>query len=116
VQNVDIADIVMLETDIPVSLQPELCQLLGKMHEGAKTLSYLDLRRVWASGLLPFKQMENNRHLSDRFPTSWSVQRGHHFYLWTKIVSDQADGRSETDFRDEMTLLSGGGKSLHEVR
>jgi hypothetical protein len=85
VQNISIADVVMLETDIPTQLQPSLCQLLSDMHEGSRTLTYLDLRRIWTYGALPFRQMENNKQLSDRFPTSWSVQRGHHFYLWTKV-------------------------------
>lgn len=31
-------------------------------------------------------QVEVNRSLSDRFPTSWSVHRGHHFFLWHKIL------------------------------
>lgn len=88
VQNIDIADIVMMETDVPVNLHQDLRQLLGRMHEGARTLSYLDLRRIWAGSPFPFKQMENNKHLSDRFPTSWSVQRGHHFYLWVKVGSN----------------------------
>ena len=36
-------------------------------------------------GGLAFKQLELNRHQADRYPTSWSVQRGHHFYLWNKV-------------------------------
>ncbi len=36
--------------------------------------------------VVPFKQMEGNRSFSDRFPTSWSVQRGHHFFLWIKVI------------------------------
>lgn len=32
------------------------------------------------------KQVEVNRSLSDRFPTSWSVHRGHHFFLWSKTL------------------------------
>jgi hypothetical protein len=85
VGNVEIADIVMMETDVPVHLQTKLCHLLSRMHDGSRTLSYLDLRRFWNIGICPFQQMENNKNLSDRFPTSWSVQRGHHFYLWNKV-------------------------------
>lgn len=85
VNNIDAADIVMMETDVPLHLQPKLCQLLSRMRDGSRVLSYLDFRRFWSVETCPFTQMENNRHLSDRFPTSWSVQRGHHFYLWTKV-------------------------------
>lgn len=31
-------------------------------------------------------QVDVNRPLSDRFPTSWSVNRGHHFFLWNKVL------------------------------
>ena len=92
VTSLEAADVVMLETDIPCDLQPQLCNLLGTMVEGARTLTYLDLRKIWcdaptgANSMFPFKQVECNKHLSDRFPTSWSVQRGHHFYLWRKVM------------------------------
>ena len=86
VTNMGLADIVMLETDIPLDLHPSLCALLGSMHDGARTLTYLDLRKIWGfAGPFPFSQLDSNRHLSDRFPTSWSVQRGHHFFLWRHI-------------------------------
>jgi hypothetical protein len=56
------------------------------MKEGAQTLTYHDIRRIWAlGGGFPFKQLEVNRYLTDRYPTSWSVQRGHHFFLWKKV-------------------------------
>jgi hypothetical protein len=87
VKNIHIADIVMLETDIPADLQTDLYELLGKMKEDSRTLTYLDLKKTWSKNLLfPFKQLENNKNLSDRFPTSWSVQRGHHFYVWAKVI------------------------------
>ena len=87
VQNIHVADIVMMETDIPVALHTELCNFLNDMHPGARTLSYLDLRKVWHYDPFTFKQLDANRHLSDRFPTSWSVQRGHHFFLWIKVTN-----------------------------
>ena len=87
VQNIDVADIVMMETDVPVHLYAMLCELLAGMHQEARLLSYLDLRRFWNPGVCTFIQMSCNKSLSDRFPTSWSVQRGHHFYLWTKVLS-----------------------------
>lgn len=87
VRDIHTADIVMLETDIPTDLQPELCRLLNCMKEGSRTLTYLDLKKTWCpTSFFPFKQLENNKNLSDRFPTSWSVQRGHHFYVWNKVV------------------------------
>lgn len=93
VANMDVADIVMMETDIPAELHTNLCTLLGSMHEGSRTLTYLDLRKIWNQGPIPFKQLDVNRHLSDRFPTSWSVQRGHHFFLWSRICMPTRDAR-----------------------
>lgn len=84
ITNIELADIVMLETDIPPEIQSQLCQLLGNMHEGARTLTYLDLRKLWGADM-SFRQLDCNRYLSDRFPTSWSVQRGHHFFIWVKV-------------------------------
>ena len=86
VKNIHTADIVMLETDIPTELQKDLCELLGRMKLNSRTLTYLDLRKTWSPNVyFPFRQLENNKNLSDRFPTSWSVQRGHHFYIWSKV-------------------------------
>ena len=43
--------------------------------------------KVWQlSGPFPFRQLEANRSFADRYPTSWSVQRGHHFFLWVRSV------------------------------
>lgn len=86
------ADIVMLETDIPNHLQESLSCLLTKMRDDAHALTYLDLRKVCVHGMFQFRQLESNKSLSDRFPTSWSVQRGHHFYIWTK---DSKDSKSK---------------------
>ena len=91
IKNIDIADVVMMETDIPTDLYPELQQLLSRMHDSSRLLTYLELRKVWmgvdgTQAGLPFKQLDLNKHLSDRYPTSWSVQRGHHFYLWNKVI------------------------------
>eukprot|EP01041_Mallomonas_annulata_P007804 gene7804-15968_t len=90
VNDIHKADVVMLETDIPQDLQSQLCALLQNMSEGARTLTYLDLRKIWDYGQFPFKQLESNRLLTDRFPTSWSVQRGHHFFIWNKILKPQS--------------------------
>eukprot|EP00981_Chlorochromonas_danica_P002840 scaffold549_cov174-Ochromonas_danica.AAC.24 len=85
IPTLDHVDVVMMETDIPADLTPSLQCLLATMKEGSRVLTYLDLRKIWDHGSPPFKQVEANRNVSDRYPTSWSVQRGHHFYLWAKM-------------------------------
>jgi hypothetical protein len=85
VQNIKTADIVMMETDIPADCHGRLLDLLSQTRPGTRFLTYLDLRRLWANARLTFRQLEVNRHQADRYPTSWSVQRGHHFYLWTRV-------------------------------
>lgn len=87
VQNIHTADVVMMETDIPTELHPDLYKLLINMKNEARMLSYLDFRKIFEAGPLPLRQLEINRQLSDRYPTSWSVQRGHHFFLWCKVLS-----------------------------
>ncbi len=84
-QNLDTADIIMMETDFPSELFPLLHRMISSLKEGTRILSYLDLRRLNEFSPIPLKQLEINRHLSDRYPTSWSVQRGHHFFLWQKV-------------------------------
>lgn len=83
--NLETADIIMMETDFPIELFPLLHRMISCLKEGTRVLSYLDLRRLNEFAPLPLKQLEINRHLSDRYPTSWSVQRGHHFFLWQKV-------------------------------
>ena len=87
IENIGTADIVMMETDVPSEQFDNLKQLLLRMKDHGRLLTYLDLRKVFdmKSRILPFKQLDDNRQQSDRYPTSWSVQRGHHFYLWTKV-------------------------------
>jgi len=86
--DLDRADIVMLETDVPLHLQSKLCQLLSTLKENSRVLTYLELRKTWLpenSFPFQFQQLECNKPMSDRFPTSWSVQRGHHFFIWIKV-------------------------------
>jgi hypothetical protein len=85
ISNIDTADIVMMETDIPTDLHPNLHRLISSLKEGSRVLTYLDLRRLNEITPLAIKQLDINRNLSDRYPTSWSVQRGHHFFLWQKV-------------------------------
>jgi hypothetical protein len=86
-QNIENADIIMMETDIPLDLYPSLHRLMSSTKENARILTYLDLRRLNDLAPVAVKQLEINRHLSDRYPTSWSVQRGHHFFLWQKVTT-----------------------------
>jgi hypothetical protein len=87
IENIHFADIVMMETDLPQEIHQETCELLNQMHDEAMVLTYHDMNKIWisSSALCPLQQLEINRNLTDRFPTSWSVQRGHHFYLWKKV-------------------------------
>ena len=82
VDNIHIADIIMLETDVPKEYMDELCRLLKNMRDGARTLSYLELRKHWTLHSFTLRHIELNKSIGDRYPTSWSVQRGHHFYLY----------------------------------
>jgi len=81
------ADIVFLETDVSQDVYHDLCLMLMQMKDGGRILSYLDIRKIWDVGPFPFHQLEVNRSLADRFPTSWSVHRGHHFYIWVKVYN-----------------------------
>jgi hypothetical protein len=89
IDNIHEADIIMMETDLPAEIHQETCELLSKMHEEAMVLTYHDMKKIWISTATTppccLQQLEINKNLTDRFPTSWSVQRGHHFYLWKKV-------------------------------
>lgn len=61
------ADIVMLETELPAVLHPELCLLLAHLPLSARTLSYLNLKDIWPSALFPFEQLAINSSNADRF-------------------------------------------------
>jgi hypothetical protein len=85
------ADFVLLETDIPGDVMLRLACLLYTLKPGSRLLSYLDLYKVWEVGSggasarsAPFVQLDANKSLADRYPTSWSVHRGHHFFIWCK--------------------------------
>ena len=95
VSNIEMADIVMLETDVPPEYHPEICKLLSYLRLDARILTYLDLRLIWPGDQedcqFSMKQVDVNRSITDRFPTSWSVQRGHHFYLWSVVSPDEVD-------------------------
>ncbi|CAM9861953.1 unnamed protein product [Chrysoparadoxa australica] len=84
--DLELADIVLLETDIGSERYWDFAMFLHGMKAGAHALTYLDLRRFWEAPPMPFQQMAINASLGDRFPTSWSVNRGHHFFLWSKVL------------------------------
>ena len=92
------ASIVMLETEVPADTFGEFSRLLDACKEGCRLLTYLDLRRVWRlpGQPFPFRQLEANRSFADRYPTSWSVQRGHHLFLWVKVLKPGAAGLAFT--------------------
>ena len=84
------ADIIILEIDVPEFKREEMLTLLRHMHCGARILTYLNLADIWNSIYnflddFPWRQLEVNVSTADRFATSWSPNRGHHFYLWTKF-------------------------------
>lgn len=84
-RSIESADVIMLETEIPADLYGDLCLLLKKMKPCSRTLTYIDLRQMWTGGQCPFRRHESNKFVSDRYSTSWSVQRGHHFFIWTRV-------------------------------
>ena len=106
------ADIIILEAEIPACKHQELLNLIQHMHVEARILTYLNLYDLWnkvkfneIDGVeindsvinndskssnctydnFPWKQLDINISVADRFATSWSPDRGHHFYLWTKL-------------------------------
>lgn len=112
-QNMEAADIVLLETDLAASIYHDLCKLLRQMKRGARAFTYLDLRKIWTAGPFPFRQLDINRPISDRYATSWSVNRGHHFFLWSKVLD--ASGAPALEAPDTISLsnanANGNGKS-----
>lgn len=89
VKGIETADIVLLETDLASTIYADLCALLRRLKKGARAFTYLDLRKIWSSGVFPYRQLDINRPISDRYATSWSVNRGHHFFLWVKLLEGE---------------------------
>lgn len=97
VDHIHLADIIMMETDLPSEIHRTTCELLCKMHDNAMILTYHDMKRIWALDKPCYlQQLEINKCLTDRFPTSWSVQRGHHFFLW-KVNDNLEISANQTD-------------------
>lgn len=66
VSNIEIADIVMLETEIPSEFHTDIFDLLSRLKLGARTLTYLDLHKLWPTSMCQFKQVLVNKSLADR--------------------------------------------------
>jgi len=110
IKGIETVDIVLFETDVPQDSYVLLSNLMHRMKEGSRTLTYLDLKKTWACPPFPLRQLSINTSLSDRYPTSWSVHRGHHFFLWCKISPSYTFG----DYNQ--TCLSGVPKRNSFVR
>ena len=111
VKAMETVDIVLLETDLSANIYLDLCHILRKMKRGSRAFTYLDLRKIWEVGAFPFKQLDINRPITDRYSTSWSVNRGHHFFLWGKVLDSDTDELPATvgDLPWEADVSEGGG-------
>lgn len=81
------ADIVVLETHFPKTSWMKLCTFISNMKSGSRLLTYENIEDCFCSTEIkfPFEQIEINKHPEDRFYTTWSIKRGHHFYLWKRL-------------------------------
>ena len=78
------ADIAILQTNFPPETYVRLCALLMQLKSDCRLLTYLNLSSLFKGASWIFRQLPANRSLEDRFPTSWSIHRGCHFFLWEK--------------------------------
>jgi hypothetical protein len=78
------ADIIILETHFPSGIWDRLRKYLFGMKPGARLLTYENLHNVYQGQTMPFDQIPINIAGNDRFYTTWSPKRGHHFYLWKR--------------------------------
>eukprot|EP00944_MAST-04C_sp_MAST-4C-sp1_P002632 g2632.t1 len=104
--NIENADIAILQTNFPEETHLKLSDFLMRLKTDCRLLTYLNLGTLYKGASHIFDQMEVNRSMKDRFPTSWSIHRGCHFFLWVKlgrefwegydgltIIEDDEDGR-----------------------
>lgn len=114
--DLDTADVIMLETEIPSDAFGQFSALLDSAREGARLLTYLDLRKVWQfpGRPFPFRQLESNRSFADRYPTSWSVHRGHHLFLWVKVLKPSSHAHSAFSYygQHQLAVPTAAGKCL----
>jgi hypothetical protein len=75
-------DIVFLQTHFKPDQYPRLLQFLQRFKSGCRLLTYENLELDVQS--IGVEQVGINRLEQDRFPTSWSPVKGHHFFLYIK--------------------------------
>jgi hypothetical protein len=98
---IDEADIAILQTNFPPEAHTKLCGLLMQLKAGCALLTYLNLATLFKGANWIFAQLQVNRSLEDRFPTSWSVHRGCHFFLWEKCSREAWEGLGGLEIYDE---------------
>ena len=64
--SLSVADIVVMETDMPPASHGDVTRLLSSMRPGARLVTYANLRSLWATADLPFRQLPVNEPTSDR--------------------------------------------------
>lgn len=82
-----------MNTDFPPMCTPNLCKLFKAVSTGCRIATYSDVRKPflkyvkeqninlkWPMNQVPANVDEDQ----DRFSTSWSVNLGHHFFVWVK--------------------------------
>lgn len=90
--NVELADIAILQTNFPAETHLKLCDFLMRLKTDCRLLTYLNLGTLFKGANSIFRQMSVNKSLNDRFPTSWSIHRGCHFFLWIKQSKEFWEG------------------------
>mmetsp|Transcript_27726 Transcript_27726/g.85707 ORF Transcript_27726/g.85707 Transcript_27726/m.85707 type:complete len:377 (+) Transcript_27726:232-1362(+) len=87
------AAIVMLETEVPADAFSDFSRLLDGARDGARVLTYLDLRKVWQlpGQPFPFRQLEANRSFADRRAAGAGTSGG--------LASDLSFERTAVAFR-----------------
>lgn len=77
------ADVVICETKITEVRYPDLAAFLCKLKRGTRVLTYENLDRVFVHSQVesPFQAINSQ---DDRYVTTWSMDTGHHFFLWVR--------------------------------
>lgn len=82
------ADIIICETHFPRDIWRRICGFLSGAKQGCRVLTYENLNDLYSGNSSisgpPFNQQDINKVSDDRFYTTWSTRRGHHFYTWCK--------------------------------